>query len=161
MALVVSGCAGTTADPDAPGGSEGSAPDASGEPGPSGPTEDPEPSTTAPRPTPTQLPLPDRPDPPSSTQQPAPDDLTAAAVLDLAAHLGVPAEEVSVVRVEEVTWPDGSLGCPEPGVLYTQAIIDGTLIVLGAGGSNFRYHASEHHAPFLCEADGAAGSPDL
>ena len=79
-------------------------------------------------------------------------DVTEAALLDLAAHLGIPREEVTVVSVEEVTWPDGSLGCPEPGHVYTQVLTDGTLVVLRAGGSTFRYHAAAGRAPFRCES---------
>ena len=37
------------------------------------------------------------------------------AVDDLAASLGVDADEVEVVSVEEVTWRDGSRGAPRPG----------------------------------------------
>ena len=41
--------------------------------------------------------------------------------------LGVDASEVEVVSVEEVTWRDGSRGCAQPGMAYTQALIDGSV----------------------------------
>src|SRR5699024_9726865 len=44
------------------------------------------------------------------------------AVDDLASKRGVSADDVEVVRVEDVTWRDGSLGCAEPGKMYTQAL---------------------------------------
>jgi hypothetical protein len=73
------------------------------------------------------------------------------AKADLTQRLGVDAAEVSVVSSEEVTWPDGSLGCPEPGMHYTQALVPGNRTVLEAGGKQYHYHSGGHRAPFLCE----------
>jgi hypothetical protein len=83
---------------------------------------------------------------------PSPSGRTARqAIADLAERLGVPPEEIEVVRVEEVVWRDGSLGCPEPGMHYTQALVDGSRIVLSAGGRAYEYHAGGSQTPFLCE----------
>jgi hypothetical protein len=46
-----------------------------------------------------------------------------------------------VQSVEAVQWPNGALGLPEPGMMYTQAIVDGHRIVLRAEGRSFVYHA--------------------
>lgn len=73
------------------------------------------------------------------------------AVTDLAERLGVDPAEVAVIRVEEVVWRDGSLGCPEPGMRYTQALVDGSRVVLSAGGVTFEYHAGGTRKAFLCE----------
>ncbi len=73
------------------------------------------------------------------------------AKADLIKRLGVDAAQVSVVSSEEVTWPDGSLGCPEPGMRYTQALVPGNRTVLEAGGKQYSYHSGGHRAPFLCE----------
>ena len=43
-------------------------------------------------------------------------------------------EDVTVVSYEDVTWPDGALGCPEPGMSYTQALVPGARLVLEADG---------------------------
>jgi hypothetical protein len=72
-------------------------------------------------------------------------------VADLAGRLGVDPGEVRVVSVEEVTWPDGSLGCPQPGMMYPQVLTDGTRIALEAGGKRYEYHAGGPRGPFLCE----------
>lgn len=72
------------------------------------------------------------------------------AVEDLADTLGLTAEEVSVVEVEEVTWRDGSLGCAEKGMSYTQAVVDGQRIVLEVDGTRYEYHSAADRAPFLC-----------
>jgi hypothetical protein len=84
----------------------------------------------------------------------APADLDAAtdvAVADLAAAEGVDAADVEVVAAERVTWSDGSLGCPEPGMMYTQALVPGYRIVLRVGDSEVHYHGSEDGPPARCD----------
>ncbi len=72
------------------------------------------------------------------------------AKADLAKRLGVGAGEVTVVSSTEVTWSDGSLGCPEPGMNYTQALVEGTRVILEAGGKQYHYHSAGTRPPFLC-----------
>ena len=57
----------------------------------------------------------------------------------------------TVVSSDEVTWRDGSLGCPEPGMFYTQALIPGTRTILEVAGKQYHYHSGGNRAPFLCE----------
>jgi hypothetical protein len=71
------------------------------------------------------------------------------AVADLAARLGVPASDITIVSVEAVEWRDASLGCPQPGMAYAQVITPGYLIVLEAGGASYEYHAGRSQA-VLC-----------
>ncbi len=71
------------------------------------------------------------------------------AMKDLANRLGVALAEIGVVSVKEVTWRDGSLGCPKPGFSYTQALVNGTRIVLTANGISFHYHSGGGD-PFYC-----------
>ena len=59
--------------------------------------------------------------------------------------------QVTVVSSDEVTWRDGSLGCPQPGKFYTQALIPGTRTILEVAGKRYHYHSGGHRAPFLCE----------
>ncbi len=75
-----------------------------------------------------------------------------AAVADLAAHLGIDPADVTVVSHEDVTWPDGSLGCPRPGMSYTQAQVPGTRLVLAADGREFSYHAGRSGDLARCES---------
>ena len=77
------------------------------------------------------------------------------AVADLAARLDVDPSEIEIVSVEEVTWPDGSLGCPRPGMSYTQALVDGQLIVLAVDDTEYEYHSGRGGDPFYCPADRA------
>lgn len=75
-----------------------------------------------------------------------------AAVADLADRLGVDEATVSVVVVEEVVWPDASLGCPRPGMMYAQVLTDGTRVVLEVDGIGYSYHTDGLTDPFLCAA---------
>src|SRR5688500_8329755 len=53
---------------------------------------------------------------------------------DLARRALVKPEAITVVSSTEQQWPDGSLGCPKPGEMYTQMIVPGYRVVLQAGG---------------------------
>ena len=55
------------------------------------------------------------------------------------------------MSVEEVTWRDGSIGCPEPGMNYTQALVPGIRVVLELDGRRYEYHAGGGRSIFLCE----------
>ena len=76
-----------------------------------------------------------------------PDGLTdadLASLIELAsAEAGVQVGEIRVVTAEAVTWSDGSLGCPEEGQAYTQALVPGYRVVLDVAGDEIAYHASE------------------
>ncbi len=83
------------------------------------------------------------------------------AVADLAARLGVDPGAISVVRAEELDWPDGSLGCPQEGMGYTQALVNGYFVQLEAGGQLYNYHGRAGGEPFLCTAKGALQPEDV
>ncbi len=63
-----------------------------------------------------------------------------AAVQRLAEDRGIPPEEIAVVSWEPVDWPDTSLGCPEPGMMYAQVIVPGYLVILEVQGGLYRAH---------------------
>jgi hypothetical protein len=46
-----------------------------------------------------------------------------------------------LVELQRVTWRDGTLGCPQPDMQGTQALVPGWRIVLAAGSRSFEYHA--------------------
>ncbi len=93
------------------------------------------------------------PGPPVTGEAPA--ALLDAILVDLAGRLGVSADAIEVVRDEAVVWNDGSLGCPEPGMMYTQALVDGYWVVLEYGDQSYDYRASEGGYFRLCENAGA------
>lgn len=77
---------------------------------------------------------------------------TAAAVDDLAGTAGAEPADVEVVTAEAVTWSDGALGCPEPDMMYTQALVPGYRIVLALDGDEVHYHGAEGELPRRCDA---------
>jgi hypothetical protein len=80
--------------------------------------------------------------------------LVKAAQQALADRLGASADAISVELVEEVTWPDSGLGCPEPGMMYLQVLTPGYRIVLSAEGAEYVYHTDRSKRLVLCGADG-------
>lgn len=83
-----------------------------------------------------------------------------SARADLANRFDVEESSVQVAVAEFVTWSDGSLGCPQPGMFYTQALVDGSRVVLEHGGRFFAYHAGVDEKPFLCESEADDGGHD-
>jgi len=73
-----------------------------------------------------------------------------AALADATHRTGIDADVLKVVSAERVIWLDGSLGCPEPEVMYTQALVPGYHIRIEAGGETLDYHGGMQGAPLLC-----------
>lgn len=66
-----------------------------------------------------------------------------AAIAAEAERSGVERAAVGVAGYADVTWSDGSLGCPQPGMMYTQALVPGHQLVLEVDGSYASYHAAQ------------------
>jgi len=77
------------------------------------------------------------------------------AMDDLASELGIDAEQVTLMEMEAVEWPDASLGCPQPDMMYAQVITPGYRILLEANDERFTYHTddSPDGQIILCEND--------
>lgn len=88
-------------------------------------------------------------------------DVVDAAVDDLAVRTRGDRAAIQVLSFEEVTWPDGSLGCPKPGEFYTQALVDGFRVVLSYDSRVYLYHAGSDEEPFLCPSDEKDGGYDF
>src|SRR5699024_5186752 len=89
------------------------------------PGDTPAPTPDTPTQEPTSIELPPSPGPSSPAPSPTGQEVDAA-IADLAEHLDVAPAQIHVVSYQEVTWPDGSIGCPQPGMSYTQALVPGT-----------------------------------
>lgn len=74
----------------------------------------------------------------------------AALLSDLGAR-GVATDGLEVVSARAVSWPSGALGCPMPGMAYTQMITDGYQVVVRAGGKTYDYRYGMSANPRLCE----------
>jgi hypothetical protein len=72
---------------------------------------------------------------------------------DAATRASIDRANITVVSAAAVTWSDGSAGCPEPGMMYTQALVPGYRIVLQAGDQVLNYHATRSGSPRYCPAD--------
>ena len=80
-----------------------------------------------------------------------PASLLESILDDLSGRLGEDSQEIEVIKAEAILWPDGSLGCPKPGEVYTQEPVSGYWIILEVGTTPYDYHASERGHFFLCE----------
>ncbi len=79
--------------------------------------------------------------------------LVEAARADAARRFGQPPSTFTLVSAEPVTWRDGSLGCPQPGRVYTQALVAGWRIRLRGPNGELDYHARTNGVPVLCPPD--------
>ena len=73
------------------------------------------------------------------------------ALKDLSERIDTPSEQITVVEGRLVEWPDASMGCPEPDMIYIQVPMDGAIILLEAGGEIYQYHTGGEVEVFLCE----------
>jgi hypothetical protein len=81
--------------------------------------------------------------------------VTDAALADAARVSGLAPADLEVLSAEPVTWGDGSLGCPQEGMLYSQALVPGYRIRIAAKGRVLDYHASRDGRLQLCPASRA------
>jgi hypothetical protein len=95
------------------------------------------PPTTTPVPTPTNV-------PPQPT--PIPVDIPAAAraaITVLMGQLNLTADQIKVVSVQEMEWPDGCLGVVHIGMQCTDVIVPGFLVILEANGVQYEFHTNQ------------------
>ena len=74
---------------------------------------------------------------------------------DLAQRLSVEPGSVEVSSAQAVTWRSGALGCPKPGMSYTDALVPGASIFLRVGKTLHAYHSSRDGKPFYCPRERA------
>jgi len=79
-----------------------------------------------------------------------PKSVRRAVVFDAAKRFNVPASAVVLTRAEQVTWSDGSLGCPERGMLYAQNLVPGYRIVAKTGSSELVYNTDTREQAKTC-----------
>lgn len=74
-----------------------------------------------------------------------------AAMADARKRSGAKSAKLKVITAEPVTWGDGSLGCPEEGRNYTDALVPGFRVRIGTDTSNWlEYHAGRDGKPVYC-----------
>lgn len=114
----------------------------------------PSPSADPTRPAPSAPELPSVPpsDEPVTGEVPA--EIMAELVADAAERSGEAPEAIEVTQAVAVTWNDGSLGCPEPNMSYTMALVDGYHVILVAAGEELDYRVGAQGGFRLCENGG-------
>ena len=70
---------------------------------------------------------------------------------DLAERLSISDTLINLVEIDEVLWPDASLGCSQTGDTYAQTQTRGYLVKLEYAGNEFEYHANLHGVFFYCK----------
>lgn len=75
-----------------------------------------------------------------------------AIVNDMISRSGGDRSAVRVLKSEAVEWGDGSLGCPQPGMMYTQAIVSGYHVILAVGEETYDYRLTERGTFVLCQS---------
>lgn len=87
------------------------------------------------------------------------DQLVEKALADLSERLSLERSAIEVLGFEQVTWPDASLGCPQPGMNYRQVPVDGYRILLRAQGRDYAYHGDGRRGPFYCPTPATQAGP--
>ncbi len=100
---------------------------------------------------------------PATTEASLPNesDAITAAKQDLIGRLQIDESAIEVLEVRVVQWPDGSLGCPQEGMLYTQAIVDGGQVILGVDERVYDYRIDDRGNATLCPSDDKDGGHDF
>ena len=83
-----------------------------------------------------------------------PDEIMSEIIADLLERTGSEQDDIQVVRAEAVVWNDGALGCPKPGEVYIQMLINGYWVVLEVEGVEYDYRVSDKGSFKLCEGRG-------
>ncbi len=90
-----------------------------------------------------------------SSSVPVPGDAEPVVKLakeDLASRKGIDKDDITVVNIESVDWPDAGLGCPEPGKVYAQVVTPGYRIFLSYEKKKYKYHSDKENRVVYCES---------
>ena len=72
--------------------------------------------------------------------------------VDLAARSGAAVADIVVLSSEAVQWSDSSLGCAQPGKVYSMVITPGLRVTLELAGKRYDYHTGALDEFVLCES---------
>ncbi len=119
---------------------------------------------------PAESPLPTAPVSPITTISPLPvpqresetrDQKLEALRARVTEQLALPATALTLVSAEQVTWPDMSLGCPQPDMTYAQVLTPGWRVVfVDESGQEYNVHTAENSESFvICEPSAESSVP--
>lgn len=78
-------------------------------------------------------------------------NLIRLAKENLAGKLNIDGDQIQLLEIGAVMWPDSSLGCPQMGNMYTQVVTPGFQIKLEAAGKAYVYHTDNKDRILLCQ----------
>jgi hypothetical protein len=87
---------------------------------------------------------------PSVAGTPIATGAAAPVIAAIAADLGVSPESVQLITMESRDWPDSSLGCPQPDMLYAQVVTPGYLVLVEVAGEQIEYHTDKRGTVVRC-----------
>ena len=79
-----------------------------------------------------------------------PQAILESILKEAAAQAKVDRDQLVIARAQSVVWSDGSLGCPEPGMMYTQMLVNGYWIVVEAAGKQYDFRVGSGGSFRLC-----------
>jgi hypothetical protein len=79
-----------------------------------------------------------------------PREVRRAVVANAAKRFNVAENAVVLTNAEQLTWSDGSLGCPEPGRMYTQMLVAGFRVVAKTSAGELTYHTDSRGNAVTC-----------
>jgi hypothetical protein len=85
-------------------------------------------------------------------QEPPPDDVVQVALATASDYLGVPQDNLIVIMAAQRDWGDSSLGCPQPGMAYSQIITPGYVVTVDTDDlvSEVDVHTDEGSRGAIC-----------
>jgi hypothetical protein len=86
-----------------------------------------------------------------------PRDVRRAVVADAARRFKVDESAVVLTQAERVSWNDASLGCPEPGRMYAQMLVEGFRVVARTAAGSLTYNTDADGRVVSCGATRAPG----
>ncbi len=90
-----------------------------------------------------------------------PEEILLPIMQEVAGATGSALPDLTVVEARAVTWNDGSLGCPEPGLMYTQALVEGYWVVIEVGGNTYDFRVGTNGDARICPPGEGEPPPDL
>jgi hypothetical protein len=83
-------------------------------------------------------------------KQTVPQRILDSILNEMAPLTKVRCEQLVIEHAESVVWNDGSLGCPEPGMMYTQAVVKGYWVIIEAAGQKYDFRVGRGSSFRLC-----------
>lgn len=79
-------------------------------------------------------------------------NLIDKARMELAQQLSIQVTQINLIQAISAIWPDSSLGCPQPGMAYSQVLTPGYLIQLQVQADNgvYEYHTDADKLVVFC-----------